>query len=196
VQETVTAKVKDKNDKTESSFPIPRLEEEPPKAYEAFLYFCLMGSDRTVDKAYAAATGKQLEGLQKRLNNPWHKWCAKYNWVDRSRKYDTWLAKNEIEVIKDERIDNIKLLTERTRQTYKQADETGVIILTAIGAAVKERVKPDEKGKVKHLEAGEAQKWASAYQAACSGNKLAREMLQEILGLDSVAKILEKDSTN
>lgn len=178
----------------ESSFPIPRLENETSKAYEAFQAFCLMGSDRSIDAAYEKTTGKQMGN---RTSNHWDKWSCKYNWVQRSIEYDNWLAKSDIKIIREERDESIAILHKRSRETFEQADKTGLMLLKAIAIGIEDRLKQKDKhGKIKALEATEARNWATAYQAACSGNKITNEIFQNILGLDTIAKIVEKDSTN
>ena len=56
-----------------------RLENEGPKAYDAFMKYCEMGPDRSLSKL-----GNELSKSKSLLS----RWSAKYNWFERSSAYD------------------------------------------------------------------------------------------------------------
>lgn len=189
--------------KIKSTFPIPRLKDETPKAYEAFKQYCFLGSDRSIHKAGLVADGKiSRDQAVSRKNDPanssWNVWSKRFNWVKRAAEYDEWIAKSDVKTIREERDENIKILHSRSREMFEISDEVGQLLLQAMSKAVKKRfLQKDENGKEpKPLEAAEAQKWGSAFQSICAGNKLVRESFTELLGLEAIAKIAEKDSTN
>lgn len=67
-----------------------RQKDESSKAYAAFCVYRDLGPDRSLEKV--------RQNLDKPRSRKWlGEWCAKYNWVERTKAYDDYLEKKKRE---------------------------------------------------------------------------------------------------
>jgi len=64
---------------------------ESSKAYAAFCIYRDLGTERSLDKALAAANKKPTN------RRHWARWMDKYNWLERARAYDDYLERKKRE---------------------------------------------------------------------------------------------------
>jgi hypothetical protein len=64
---------------------------ESSKAYAAFCIYRDLGTERSLDKALAAANKKPTN------RRHWSRWMDKYNWLERARAYDDYLERKKRE---------------------------------------------------------------------------------------------------
>ena len=64
---------------------------ESSKAYAAFCIYRDLGTERSLDKALAAANKKPTN------RRHWARWMGKYNWLERARAYDDYLERKKRE---------------------------------------------------------------------------------------------------
>ena len=67
--------------------PWEQREDESPQAFRAFVFYRDLGLERSLNKAYRASIGDETG--EKAANGTWDRWSSEYDWVERSRAYDS-----------------------------------------------------------------------------------------------------------
>lgn len=97
-------KTERQKDKEELAQPWRRLEEETPKAFDAFTVYLELGPSRSIGKV------RETIGKRSGYDRQLEKWSSKYNWIARAKAFDT----AELEAKIDDRIKAREL----ARQVY------------------------------------------------------------------------------
>ena len=79
------------------SDPWLQMPDEHPRAYFAFNVYLQLGTNRSIDKAYVEATGKQ--GFP--ASGKWKQWSGKWKWFQRAGAWDRHLAETARRAIID-----------------------------------------------------------------------------------------------
>jgi hypothetical protein len=72
---------------------------ESSRAYRAFCFYCDLGPDRSLDRAWQQFCGSETNrsGTQsKRRPGYWAAWCTKYDWVTRTEAYDDAIEEEKL----------------------------------------------------------------------------------------------------
>lgn len=108
-----------------------QLEGESAQAYAAFIAYCELGAERSIDAAWTGA--KQGQNRGKRAPSHWQKWSSKYRWVDRARSWDAEHVESAIESSKGEYLQYI--------EQYKNERFDGANDLYEVGRGLLKEVK-------------------------------------------------------
>lgn len=154
---------------------VKRLEGETDKAYKMFLLYLELGHQRTIEKV-RFKIGKTT-GYTRQLE----KWCSKYNWVQRVRDYDDYLATKTIDG-KEE------VITKGKARLLKMMNKAIDVVEQVLDSKAEIEVRPDKDGKEVHVR-------LTDYQALNTKLK-ASELVFKKIGLLDVVEDGGDNSTN
>lgn len=95
------------------------LDNESSKAYDMFCAYRDMGAGRSID-AVVEKSGKR-QGYARHLS----RWSSKYQWVERAKLYDAYLANKHRKQRESEHADELDQYREQLARTSKAALTTG-----------------------------------------------------------------------
>lgn len=116
--------------------PLPN---ETSKAYDAFAIYRDLGTGRSVAAAYGKSTGRVGKA-----NKVWDDWSSKYQWIERAKLYDAYLAnirRQEIEALHTAELEKYR---DELTKTSKAALQAGQRMLQL---ALKRLVEMDKTGE-------------------------------------------------
>jgi hypothetical protein len=158
-----------------------QLPTESAKAYAAFVAYCELGTQRSLEKT-RQKLGKESAGYVRTLD----RWSSQYHWQERARQYDAALLQERAEILRQQRREEIERL-----RTTSQADANSLRTLarglgTRLGASIGQ------------LEAGaiEPQHMASMLRTIAQSLETATNLDAAALGINEVLEWIHGSNTD
>lgn len=96
-----------------------QLEQESAPAYQAFIRYCELGPQRSIDTAYRASIGQ--EESNKTASGRWTKWSQDYRWVERAKAWD---AEQVLAVVEHRKAEHLSEIADYKKNRLETATKS------------------------------------------------------------------------
>lgn len=172
-------------------FPIPQLENESNRAYECFLVYCELGTERTIDKAFDKYNQERIEDgskrdrhsrIRTRADGSWYEWASRHQWVERAAKYDQWKRDRDFAIVQKaiatSKEKAIKEMFEAFNNSFRVNVKGGDALLSLVLRRIRDEGATCSTRDLKLL--------AATYRDATIAQKQAYDMWMSLVGLEDL----------
>lgn len=170
----------------EYTIELPRIENESPRAYSAFLVYAEMGAGRSIDKA-RRKLGKSSVGY----NRVMEEWSVKHEWQQRARRYDEALAQLAAQAQADAYIAEVQKYRAEYRETGKILHTMGKQLIAAMAGRLRGRTVETKQGEL--IVIPEIELNQNALTVAARAIVAAADLEAHALGLERLMQSVEPD---